>query len=77
MYLINVCLQLICVKYLLCENRFIIVMIVFVQGTPDRLMSQLVEVENYIDPTYVEDFLLTHRTFLSSPLVVADKLLLW
>ena len=40
-------------------------------------MSQLVEVENNVDPTYVEDFLLTHRTFLKDPLIVATKLLEW
>ncbi|ROT81632.1 Rap guanine nucleotide exchange factor 2 [Penaeus vannamei] len=37
-------------------------------GTAERLMSQLVEVENNVDPTYVEDFLLTHRTFIDNPL---------
>lgn len=40
-------------------------------------MSQLVEVENNVDPTYVEDFLLTHRTFIDNPLQVANKLLEW
>ena len=34
---------------------------IVIKGTPERLMQQLVEVENYVDPTYVEDFLLTHR----------------
>ncbi|KAK3863195.1 hypothetical protein Pcinc_031004 [Petrolisthes cinctipes] len=50
---------------------------IVIKGTSDRLMQQLVEVENNIDPTYVEDFLLTHRTFIESPLVVANKLLQW
>ncbi|XP_047738846.1 rap guanine nucleotide exchange factor 2 [Hyalella azteca] len=50
---------------------------IVIKGTPERLMLQLIEVENCIDPTYVEDFLLTHRTFLKSPLVVAEKLLQW
>ena len=49
----------------------------WLQGTSDRLMQQLVEVENNVDPTFVEDFLLTHRTFIESPLVVANKLLQW
>nr|XP_045621434.1 uncharacterized protein LOC123772381 isoform X4 [Procambarus clarkii] len=50
---------------------------IVIKGTAERLMHQLVEVENNVDPTYVEDFLLTHRTFIESPLVVANKLLQW
>ncbi|XP_076045359.1 rap guanine nucleotide exchange factor 6-like isoform X2 [Oratosquilla oratoria] len=50
---------------------------IVIKGTPEILMSQLVEVENNVDPTYVEDFLLTHRTFIENPLVVANKLLHW
>nr|CAD7257644.1 unnamed protein product [Timema shepardi] len=50
---------------------------VVIRGTPQRLMLQLVE-ENYnTDPTYIEDFLLTHRTFIDSPLHVANQLLQW
>lgn len=48
----------------------------YFQGTPERLMLQLVE-ENSIDPTYVEDFLLTHRTFIDSSIDVAQQLLEW
>ena len=40
-------------------------------------MSHLVEEHSAVDPTYVEDFLLTYRTFLKSPIEVADKLLKW
>lgn len=40
-------------------------------------MSHLVEEHSTVDPTYVEDFLLTYRTFLKSPLEVAEKLLTW
>ena len=29
------------------------------------------------DPTYIEDFLLTYRTFLNAPVVIADQLLDW
>lgn len=50
---------------------------VLFQGTPERLMSHLVEEHSAVDPTYVEDFLLTYRTFLKSPLEVAEKLLSW
>lgn len=50
---------------------------IVIKGTAERLMQQLVEVENNVDPTYVEDFLLTHRTFIDSPLTVSNKLLQW
>ncbi|KAK7067439.1 Rap guanine nucleotide exchange factor 2, partial [Halocaridina rubra] len=50
---------------------------IVIKGTADKLMCQLVEVENNVDPTYVEDFLLTHRTFVETPLTVANKLLQW
>ena len=39
-------------------------------------MLQLIE-ENSIDPTYVEDFLLTHRTFIDNSIDVANQLLEW
>lgn len=47
------------------------------QGTPERLTMHLVEEHSVVDPTYIEDFLLTYRTFLSSPMVVGKKLLEW
>ncbi|XP_063367740.1 rap guanine nucleotide exchange factor 2 [Cydia amplana] len=49
---------------------------VVIRGTPEHLMLQLIE-DNSSDSTYVEDFLLTHRTFIESPLVVAKQLLAW
>ena len=50
---------------------------VAMQGTPERLIRQLVEDHSSVDPKYVEDFLLTYRTFLDSPLCVAEKMLEW
>ncbi|KAI5702604.1 hypothetical protein M8J75_002002 [Diaphorina citri] len=50
---------------------------VVIRGTPDRLMLQLIEENSVIDPTYVEDFLLTHRTFIGTSIEVADQLLQW
>ncbi|XP_044011272.1 rap guanine nucleotide exchange factor 6-like isoform X4 [Aphidius gifuensis] len=50
---------------------------VVIRGTPERLMLQLIEENSITDPTYVEDFLLTHRTFIDSPLHVANQLLEW
>lgn len=37
----------------------------------------LVEEPSVVDPTYIEDFLLTYRTFLSNPMEVGKKLLDW
>ena len=50
---------------------------IVIRGAPDRLMAQLVEDNSSIDPTYIEDFLLTHRTFVDKSVVVADQLLEW
>lgn len=47
------------------------------QGTPERLMLQLIEENSVTDCTYIEDFLLTHRTFIDSSLDVAKQLLVW
>ncbi|XP_026555852.1 rap guanine nucleotide exchange factor 2 [Pseudonaja textilis] len=47
------------------------------RGTPERLTMHLVEEHSVVDPTYIEDFLLTYRTFLSSPMEVGKKLLEW
>ena len=33
-------------------------------------MAQLMEDNSAVDPTYVEDFLLTYRTFLESPTIM-------
>ena len=37
-----------------------------IRGTPEKLMSQLVDEDVTVDPNFDEDFLLTHRTFVSS-----------
>ncbi|XP_067279208.1 rap guanine nucleotide exchange factor 6 [Pseudorasbora parva] len=50
---------------------------IVIKGTPERLIMHLVEEPSVVDPTYIEDFLLTHRTFLSSPMEVGKKLLEW
>lgn len=39
-------------------------------------MSHLLE-DSSGDPSYVEDFLLTHRIFIESPLIVCSQLLEW
>ncbi|XP_074649386.1 rap guanine nucleotide exchange factor 6-like isoform X2 [Tubulanus polymorphus] len=50
---------------------------IVIRATPERLLSHLVEEHSPVDPTYVEDFLLTFRTFLDSPMEVANKLQIW
>uniref|UniRef100_A0A3B3TEL3 Rap guanine nucleotide exchange factor 6-like n=1 Tax=Paramormyrops kingsleyae TaxID=1676925 RepID=A0A3B3TEL3_9TELE len=50
---------------------------IVIKGTPERLIMHLVEDQSVVDPTYVEDFLLTYRTFLSCPMVVGRRLLQW
>ncbi|KAI0211121.1 Rap guanine nucleotide exchange factor 2 [Lamellibrachia satsuma] len=50
---------------------------IVIRGTVDRLINHLVEQHSAVDPTYVEDFLLTYRAFLKSPQLVAEKLLVW
>lgn len=37
----------------------------------------LVEEPSVVDPTYIEDFLLTYRTFISTPMDVGNKILEW
>jgi Rap guanine nucleotide exchange factor 2 len=48
-----------------------------IRGTPDRLLQQLVDENCGSDPTYVEDYLLTHRIFVPTSLEVAERLLEW
>lgn len=50
---------------------------IYLQGTPEKLLELLMSPVSSADPTFIEDFLLTYRTFLESPLVVANKLLDW
>ncbi|XP_033149803.1 rap guanine nucleotide exchange factor 2, partial [Drosophila busckii] len=50
---------------------------VVIRGTPERLLQQLVEENSMTDPTYVEDFLLTHRIFIQQTHEVTSKLLHW
>ncbi|XP_042559067.1 rap guanine nucleotide exchange factor 2 isoform X5 [Clupea harengus] len=50
---------------------------VVVKGTCERLMQHLVEDHSVVDPTYIEDFLLTYRTFLPRPLSLGHRLLEW
>lgn len=48
-----------------------------IRGTTERLMLHLIAENIISDQTYVEDFLLTHRTFMDSQYEVAKQLLEW
>lgn len=50
---------------------------IVIKGTTERLTMHLVEEHSVVDPTFIEDFLLTYRTFLTSPMDVGKKLLEW
>ncbi|XP_061102416.1 rap guanine nucleotide exchange factor 2-like isoform X1 [Conger conger] len=50
---------------------------IVIKGTTERLTMHLVEEHSVVDPTFIEDFLLTYRTFLSSPMTVGQRLLEW
>ena len=47
------------------------------QATAEKLVQHLMTHSPAADPTYINDFLLTCRTFLKSPADVADNLLSW
>lgn len=67
-------------KQIRCKKKTINVLMfeyLLLQGTPERLTMHLVEEHSVVDPTFIEDFLLTYRTFLSSPMEVGKKLLEW
>ncbi|CAB3997192.1 Rap guanine nucleotide exchange factor 6, partial, partial [Paramuricea clavata] len=44
---------------------------------PKRLVDHLVEDHSVVDPTFVEDFLLTYRTFFNEPTDICSQLLDW
>jgi len=49
---------------------------IVIKGTTEKLLDRLLD-EGYLvdDPNYVQDFLLTYRTFLSDPNIISTKLL--
>ncbi|XP_045408575.1 rap guanine nucleotide exchange factor 2-like [Lemur catta] len=50
---------------------------IVIKDTSERLMMRLVEEPSVVDPTFIEDFLLTYRTFLCTPWRVCRRLLEW
>lgn len=47
------------------------------QGTAEKLVQHLILHNSAADPTYVDDFLLTYRTFLKSTADITSQLLTW
>lgn len=50
---------------------------VVIKGTPERLLDHLMEDHSVIDPTYVEDFLLTFVVFFNKAHEIIKKLIKW
>ncbi|XP_046859606.1 rap guanine nucleotide exchange factor 6-like [Xenia sp. Carnegie-2017] len=50
---------------------------VVIKAKPKLLVDHLVEDHSIVDPTYVEDFLLTYRTFFNEPSNICSQLLDW
>jgi Rap guanine nucleotide exchange factor 2 len=50
---------------------------IVIRGTPEKLMTHLMDDNSSTDATFVEDFLLTYRTYLPSPTTVMRRLLEW
>lgn len=59
------------------HNALLGCLLAFLQGTPERLLDHLMEDHSVIDPTYVEDFLLTFVVFFNKSHDIATKLLKW
>lgn len=54
---------------------------IVLRGSPEKLVERLVndggEISSIIDPTYIQDFLLTYRVFIDSPTFISNKLYEW
>jgi hypothetical protein len=52
---------------------------IVMRGTPDKLIERLVydDNSNILDPTYIQDFLLTYRVFIEKPQYITAKLHEW
>lgn len=52
---------------------------IVLRATPEKLIERLVydEASSLVDPTYIQDFLLTYRVFIDTPNEIASKLYAW
>ncbi|XP_072165122.1 rap guanine nucleotide exchange factor 2-like [Diadema setosum] len=50
---------------------------VVIKATAERLVAHLIANHSPVDPTYVEDFLMTYRTYMDSPHNICNCLLHW
>lgn len=49
---------------------------ILLRATPDKLIERLVtdDSNSILDPTFIQDFLLTYRVFIESPIYISNKL---
>ena len=52
---------------------------IVLKGSAEKLIERLMFDDSYslVDPTYIQDFLLTYRVFIDEPIYVANKLVEW
>ncbi|PIK41643.1 putative rap guanine nucleotide exchange factor 2 isoform X1, partial [Apostichopus japonicus] len=50
---------------------------IVIKGIPEKMIGHLMADQHLVDPTYVEDFLMTYRAYMSSPQKICDSLLKW
>ncbi|KAJ8023170.1 Rap guanine nucleotide exchange factor 2 [Holothuria leucospilota] len=50
---------------------------IVIKAIPEKLIGHLMADQHLVDPTYVEDFLMTYRAYMSSPQKICDSLLQW
>ena len=52
---------------------------IVLRGNPTKLVERLVydDLNSIVDPTYIQDFLLTYRVFIEAPTFISDKLYEW
>lgn len=54
---------------------------IVLRATPEKLVERVVwddsSAGSILDPTYIQDFLLTYRVFIDSPIYVSNKLFDW
>ena len=52
---------------------------IVLKGSLEKLVERLICEDSYsiVDPTYIQDFLLTYRVFIDDPIYISNKLFEW
>ena len=52
---------------------------IILKASADKLLEHLVcdDANSIVDPTYIQDFLLTYRVFIDTPTKISNKLMIW